>query len=341
MRVAFFLFFPPTIWAPGGVSVQLERSKAALERLGVQVSLFNHWERSRDFDLLHIFGATHEVASLVESAWGLGIPTVVSAVFDPGRSPWKGWIAARAARLVPFTTVHGLRRRMLHRADLVVACSRIEATALRTRFGLDARRIRVVHAGVDGERFAEARPDAFREHYGLSNFVLQVGRVRRSKGQSRLIRAMDGLGMPLVLIGPEDPTDPDGVREFRALLKERSWVHYLGPIPHHDPLLPSAFKAARVHALPSDFESLGFVTLEAAAAGCAVVSGRYAPIVEYLGSRFHYVDPGSEASIRAVVQQAYEQGPDPSLAAFVRQSYSWDAVARHLVDVYGDVLARA
>jgi glycosyltransferase involved in cell wall biosynthesis len=338
MKVAFFLFFPPTIWAPGGVSVRVERSKAALERLGVHVSLFNHWERSRDFDLLHVFGSTHEVAGLVESAKGLGIPTVVSAIFDSGLSVWKGWAAVRVARLLPLTTVHGLRRRLFHRADIVIATSKAESAALHSRFGLDPRKLRVVHAGIDGDRFRDARADAFTERYGLKNFVLRVGRVRRNKGQSRLIRALDGLGLDLVIIGPEDPTDPQGVREFRSLLRGRKWVHYLGQIPHDDPLLPSAFKAARVHALTSSFESLGFVTLEAAAAGCAVATGPYAPIVEYLGSRPYYVNPESEASIRTVVRRAYENGPDPGLAEFVHQSYSWESAARQLKDVYSALL---
>ena len=340
MKVAFFLFFPPTIWAPGGVTTRLERSKAALERLGVQVTLFNHWERSRDFDLLHIFGSTHEVAGLVEAAKGIGIPAVVSAIFDSGVSPWKAWIAARATRLVPFTTVLGLRRRLFDCADAVLATSTAEAAALKSRFGLDARKLRVVVSGVDGDRFRHARAEAFAARYGLENFVLRVGRVRRDKGQSRLIRALDGLDLPLVIIGPEDPTDPDGVLEFRDLLRNRPWVHYLGPIRHDDPILASAFRAARVHVVASTFESLGFVTLEAAAAGCAVATGPYAPIVEYLGDQASYLDPASEASIRAVVRHAYERGPDPRLAEFVCQRYSWDVVAQQLRSVYGEVLDR-
>jgi len=340
VKVAFFLFFPPTIWAPGGASVRLERSKEALERLGIRVMLFNHWERSRDFDLLHIFGSTHEVAGLVESAKGLGIPTVVSAIFDSGRSPWRARLATRIARLLPLTTVHELRRRLLRRADAVIACSTAEALELRSRFGLDSAKLSVIPAGLDVERFQHAQARPFTERYGLDRFVLRVGRVRRDKGQSRLIRALDGLGLPLVIIGPEDPTDPEGVREFRGLLRGRPWVHYLGPVRHDDPLLPSAFKAARVHVVTSTFESLGFVTLEAAAAGCAVATGRYAPIIEYLGDRASYLAPSSEASIRAVVAQAYERGPDPMLAEFVGQRYSWHAAARQLESVYCTVLGR-
>jgi hypothetical protein len=96
VKVAFFLFFPPTIWAPGGDAVQLDRSKAALERLGVHVSLFDHWKRPKDFDLLHVFGSNHEVSGLVGAAKGLGIPTVVSAIYDAGTSPWKGWRRPRS-----------------------------------------------------------------------------------------------------------------------------------------------------------------------------------------------------------------------------------------------------
>jgi glycosyltransferase involved in cell wall biosynthesis len=340
VRAAFFLFFPPTIWAPGGVSVRVDRSRAALERLGVEVTLFNPWERRRDFDVLHIFGSNHEVAGVVESARGLGIPTVVSAIFD-AVSPWKGWMATRAARLLPLTTVLGLRRRLLHAADVVIATSTAEAAGLRARFGLDGRKVQVIASGVDAERFRDARADAFVERHGLERFVLRVGRVNRNKGQSRLIRALDGLGLDLVVIGPEDPTDPRGVQEFRALARERPWVHYLGPLSHHDPLLASAYKAARVHAVPSSFESLGFVTLEAAAAGCAVVTGPYAPIREYLGPRAVYCDPASETSIRTAVRRAYDRGPDPGLADFVREHFSWDTVARELRTVYAVLLESA
>lgn len=340
MKVSFCLFYPPTVWAPGGVAVQLERSKAALEALGVRVCLFSPWDRSRDFDVLHVFGSTHEVSGLIDAAKGLGKPTVVSAVFSVGRSPWKGWLAARAARLVPLTTVHGLRRQLLHRADVVLATSRAEADAIRSRFGLDGRTLRVLPVGVDAARFRDAREDAFRDRYGLRDFVLQVGRVNRRKGQARLVRALDGLGLELVIVGPEDPTDPSGVREFRALIAERPWVHYLGPIPHDDPLLASAFKAARVHVLPSASESLGLVTLEAAAAGCAVVTGAHGPIVEYLGGRGEYVDPMSEPSIRRGVTRAHERGADRGLAELVRERYSWESVGARLADIYASLVDR-
>jgi len=68
MKVAFFLFFPPTLWAPGGGEVQLAKTKEALEKLQVTVTLLDPWSRNHDFDVVHVFGSNYEVSSFIEAA---------------------------------------------------------------------------------------------------------------------------------------------------------------------------------------------------------------------------------------------------------------------------------
>jgi glycosyltransferase involved in cell wall biosynthesis len=80
--------------------------------------------------------------------------------------------------------------------------------------------------GIDAKRFEVASPEPFTERYGLRDFVLQVGRINRHKGQARLIQALDGTGLDVVFIGPLDYSDPEGVVEFERLLRSRAWVHW-------------------------------------------------------------------------------------------------------------------
>ncbi len=71
----------------------------------------------------------------------------------------------------------------------------------------------------------------------------------------------------------------------------RGQVIWLGRLDHHDPLLASAYAAARVFALPSWFETPGLAALEAALAGCAVVITPYGSTREYFGDLVEYARP--------------------------------------------------
>jgi len=339
MKVAFFLFFPRTLWSPSGGETQLIKTKEALEKRGVEVELFNPWSRRKDYDLFHVFGSTYEVSSFVSTLKSLGVPTVVSAIAYSTKPAWQWKALGLLDRLAPVPTVYGLRASIYKNANVVVAGSASEAHQLQSFFGVPREKIKIVPHGVDADYFAKADRTLFVSRYGLENFVLQVSRISRAKGQVRLIRALKGTGLRLVFIGPLDPGDPEGTKEFLRLAQANSdWVTYLGPIDHRDPLLASAYKAAKVHALPSSSESFGLVNLEALAAGTAVVSGRYPPLYDVLGERVYYCDPFSERSIRRAVLDAYEKGPKPGAVEFVRRELTWDRVGERLEAIYKEVV---
>ncbi|OIQ60436.1 glycosyltransferase family 4 protein [Neomoorella thermoacetica] len=340
MKVAFYQFFPPTLWTPGGGETQLVKTKEALERLGVEVTLFNPWSRSKDFDILHVFGSSHELSSFVRAAKGLGLPVVVSIIAFSAKPSWQWWLWRRIDRFIPIPTTYRLRQEIYTNADRLIVASRSEAEQLSHGFRINNKKYRWVPHGIEGERFIKAEPKLFIERYGLQDFVLQVSRINRHKGQARLIRALEGTGIKLVFIGPLDPIDQQGTQEFLNLVEKHSgWVHYLGTLKYDDQLLPSAYAACRVHVLPSTSESLGLVTLESTAAGAAAVSGNYPTLYEYLGERVYYCEPASIASIRASVLQAYEEGIKPGAREYVVDNFSWDRTAERLLEVYQEVLA--
>ena len=118
-------------------------------------------------------------------------------------------------------------------------------------------------------------------------------------------------------------------------------VTMTGRLDYDDPLLPAAFAAARVHALPSRLETPGQSNLQAALAGCALVAGDCPPIREYLGDDGAYWCQGrSVGSIRRAVEAAWESGPPPDLGERVLARYSWTAVAKRSLEIYEEALAR-
>ena len=109
-------------------------------------------------------------------------------------------------------------------------------------------------------------------------------------------------------------------------------------VDHDDPLLASAYAAARVFALPSWFETPGLAALEAALAGCAVVITPFGCTREYFGDRVEYARPDRPADDRRGDRPgAGQTGPDPGSAAHVAAHYLWSDVARRTAEVYDQV----
>lgn len=339
MRVAFFSFFPPTLWTPGGGETQLAKTREALQKLGVEVDLFDIWARRRDYDILHVFGSTYQLSDFVVTAKRLGLRVVVSPIIYTNK-PWWTWRAWRQVdRFLPVPTVYTYRRRIYEAADVLLPGSEAEARQLSANFGIPSAKMVVVYNAADA-RLAEASPAPFRERYGLEDFVLMVGRINEHKGQIRLMRALDGEGLDLVFIGQMDPDDPSYFERFLAECAKRPWVHYLGPLPPGSDILASAYAAAKVHALPSFGECPGLVNLEAGMVGCNVVAGFSEPVREHLGEEAFYCNPGSLRSIREAVLQAYNAPRDGRLRERLLKGFTWEAVARRLLNVYEELASR-
>jgi len=338
MKVAFFQFFPPTIWTPGGGETQLAKTRHALEKLGVRVDFFDIWARRRDYDIMHIFGSTYQLSDFAVTARRLGMKLVVSPIVYTNKPEWK-WRAWRFIdRFMPVPTGYTYRNRIYEAAHVLLPGSDEEAAQLHTNFCVPLHNMTIVRNAADAG-LAEATGDLFAKKHELQDFVLMVARISRHKGQVRLINALDGQGLDLVFLGQMDPDDPDYFREFERACEGKPWVHHLGFISNEEELA-SAYAAARVHALPSFSECPGLASLEAGLAGANVVAVKAPTVFEHLGDEAFYCNPSSIDSIRDAVIRAYEAPLNGRLRERLLADFTWDAVAAKMLDVYEKVLRK-
>ncbi len=111
----------------------------------------------------------------------------------------------------------------------------------------------------------------------------------------------------------------------------------LGRLDHHDPLLASAYAAARVFALPSWFETPGLAALEAGLAGCSLTVTPFGSTRDYFGDMVEYARPDRPVEIRRAVVKCWEDGPDPRLSRSIATHYLWPKVAQITAEVYDQV----
>lgn len=333
-----------TFQAPGGGENQLVQTGRHLEELGIAVSLFSAWtDRLEEARLLHLFGMSREGLELARVAKARAIPVVLSpicwyepramAALEPGLvrkiTSLAGWGLRSIAPRIP-----SWRLELLRLADVVLPNSQSEARQLERLFALDRARVRVVPNGVL-PAISSASPELFHRRLGAFPFVLSVGRIEPRKNTLELIRSTRRLALPLVIVGEAPPGFEQYEAECRsAALSQTIWM---GRLDHHDPLLASAYAAARVFALPSWFETPGLSALEAALAGCSVVITPYGSTREYFLDLVEYARPHRPGEISRALARSWEDGPHPELVRRVESRYLWPTVAGTIAEVYDAV----
>ena len=212
--------------------------------------------------------------------------------------------------------------------------------------GCPEEKIRVVPFGVDAWFLGKGDGEKFREETGLrEKIVLNVGRLHYYKQPETLIRAAAGLEdekTSVVFIGDGETGYVQGLRRLAERLGVRERVRFL-PGTHDKERLRNAYAACDAFVLPSVYEPFGIVLLEAMAQGKPVVS------TPYDGPR-HILERGCGTFFEPGDYLALTRKLDAFLgdAGLARKtgnngrkkakSYTWDQVAKKVMQVYGEVL---
>jgi len=230
-----------------------------------------------------------------------------------------------------------LQRQVLTQCAAVVYNSASEAETLHRLLQPPALPLEaIVPVSIDPDEFSALDRGQFRQRLGLDRYVLCVARIEDLKNQLGLVRALADDSCPLVLVGAVNPHHRGYLAEVRRAAKQRGRTLLLPPLPR--PQLLSAMAGAAAHVLPSWFETAGLVSLEAAAAGCPVVSTDRGYTRAVLGEEAHYCDPGDGRSIGDAVRHAVRAGPSPALRRRAL-AHSHLAAAAALAEIYGRVAA--
>jgi glycosyltransferase involved in cell wall biosynthesis len=323
----------------GGLEVQMLQTKKHLEKLGVNVKLFDPFhDKLEDFDILHIFGSySYETVPITKMAKEKNIPITISSVY---------WISSRK-KLIDFGTkllsifsenyaLINPPKYLFSLANIILPNSRLEAELLIKQFNIDRKKIFVVPNGVE-RRFLHGDPDIFIQKYGIEDFVLFVGHIEERKNVLRLIKAMNDIEVPLVIIG----TPMSAQRYYYNICKKEANdnIHFLGGINHDSELLSSAYSAAKVFALPSWAETPGIATLEAGLAGCNIVITNRGSTTEYFKNFATYCNIDVK-SIRNAIIEAYSREKSEELINHILDNYTWDVVAKKTLAAYDLIVKR-
>jgi glycosyltransferase involved in cell wall biosynthesis len=213
----------------------------------------------------------------------------------------------------------------VRRSRRLVAISEHVGDTLVERLGLDRERVRVIHLGVDLERFS---PDG----RAREPFLLYPANRWPHKNHERLFEAF-------ALLRRERP-------ELRLVLTGAG--HDGKPVPAGvevrgrvgDDELVELYRSAAALVFPSLYEGFGQPPIEAMACGCPVAASNAAALPEVCGDAARLFDPRSAEAIASAVLDVLSDPTELVARGLERaRRFSWEACARRHEDVYRELAA--
>jgi glycosyltransferase involved in cell wall biosynthesis len=224
-------------------------------------------------------------------------------------------------------------------AHRLVAFSEFEKGQLIRDGPTPAERICVVYPGVTTHEFTLDEIQEFQATYGLAGkcVISHVARLSAFKGTDRLIRVLPHVrqrtGRDVVLLLGGRNVEEDYLDWLVRELGVEAYVHFTGPLPERD--LHLAYAASDVFALPSKYESFGFVFLEAMAYGVPILGVRTGGVPELIrpgesGFLLRSADDDrglQQALERLVLDRSLRKEMGERAQHFVRDRFTWERAA--------------
>jgi len=352
MKVAFIT--RSTLYTvPGGDTVQVVQTARHLAAMGVdtEILLSNEAIAYDQYDLLHFFNIIRPADILYHSKKAkrpFVVSTILCSYAEYDKHHRKGigalfsylpadsieylktmarWLLGKDHLSSLEYTWKGQRKsiiEILRRAAMILPNSESEYRRIQQTYPCKVG-YTVVPNGIN--------PDQFHYDPAIKKddlLVLCVARIEGNKNQVNLIRALNNTRFRLLIIGAHAPNQAGYYHHCRNIAAAN--VSFLDRIPEQE--LLTYYRRAKVHILPSWFETTGLSSIEAAAMGCNIVITDKGDTREYFEDDAFYCDPSEPQSILAAVEKASAAPFDENFRKKILTQYTWKQAAIQTLKAY-------
>lgn len=343
---------------PGGDTVQVLQTAQQLRTLGIDADVMPadaHVEYHQ-YDLLHFFNVTRP-ADILRHQRASGKPSVISTIlvdYSEFDRKHRAGLSGLIFNLLPADSIEYLKavarfvrkkdklnsvdylwkgqrrsvREVLNKAALILPNSLSEYRRIVKKYGNSVPHM-IVPNGINPELFVDNGSPKD------ENLVLCVARIEGLKNQLNLIHALNNTHFKLLIIGAHSANQ---LAYYEACRDEAAAnVEFIDHVPQQQ--LLAYYQRAKVHVLPSWFETTGLSSLEAAAMGCNLVITEKGDTRDYFGNDAWYCDPLSPESIYQTIDEASKQPFRESLRHYIKEHCTWQQAAAITLSAYEKVLA--
>jgi len=327
----------------------------AKQELADHIPQFVEWikqfvtEKNLQYDLIHShYWMSGLAAEALSDAWDVPIVHMFHTLGE-----MKNRIARSDEEREGSYRIDG-EKRVIARADQIIAATLAERTQLQYLYKANRRKITIIPPGVDTSHFYPIPMDEAREYLGVdpnNKLVLFVGRIEPLKGLDTLIRAISWRRtfnpgqVTLAVVGGDPNVSPQEMTAEMTRIQKLCddlcmgrMVVFLGKRAQET--LPYYYSAADVLVMPSHYESFGMVALEAMACGTPVIAsqvGGLAFLIKDGETGYHVPDQDPKAlceKLLILLNDSRQRETMGLRAAEYAKDYAWANVATQVMEVY-------
>ena len=305
------------------------------------------------YDLIHShYWLSGQVGWIAQERWGVPL---VHTMHTMARV--KNLTLAKGDSPEPAIREIG-EEQVVEAADRLVANTHAEAKELIELYHADPKRVRVVHPGVDLEKFITGDQTQARKDLGVATdaiVLLFVGRIQPLKAPDVLIKAAAEIlkhtpqlrSRMLIAIcgGPSGSglDHPDSLVELATSLGIADIVKFVPPTNRDE--LVKWYQAATLCVVPSYSESFGLVAIEAQACGTPVIAARVGglPTAVRDGISGVLIDGHDEKVwAKEILRVTSDENLQSRLAVGAidhASHFGWEDTTDKLIEVYNEAIA--
>lgn len=320
----------PFLLAHGGLQIQIERTKQALETAGLEVEYLRWWDDSQKGDVIHFFGRPNP--SHIDFAHAKGIKYVMSELLTGQGSRTRSQLKIQAgielilSKCIPATFLANFKWDAYKKADAFIVLTEWEAEVTCILFNPDKSKLHVVPNGVEEEFFQNTEPLRRR-----GDELVCTATITERKRVLELAEAAVAARVPVRILGnPYGKDDPYYLRFLTLAERHSDFVRYAGPVNNRAELA-RIYQSARGFVLLSTMESLSLSALEAAASGCPLLLSDLPWARSTFSHSATYCPIAKTASTAAALRKFYDEAP---LLPTPAMPCRWGDVANQLVRIY-------
>ena len=355
----------------GGDTVQLEKTKMELEKLGVEVDFSLDFEPDlSSYDLVHLSNVTRiqETYLHVKNAKKQGKPIVLSTIYWPmdeferlGQVGIRKFInshvkidteekikaiarylkdknsrndATRNLWKIGYTK---MQKYVVDNVDYFLPNSEMEMDEFCKSFGVEKDRYKVIPNAIDADiARKQDEVEIPKEFEKYRNAIICVGRIEPRKNQLSLVKALDKSNYKLILVGAVSDNQKGYFNEIKEIMDRNPNFYYIPKIENSK--LYQLYKVCKVSTLPSWLDTPGLVSLEAAAMGCNLAISSKGSTTEYFINMAEYCLPDDINGIRSAIDRAYAKPQNDKLKNRIFENYTWEIAGQKTLEAYKTIL---
>lgn len=325
-----YIISTATVNKNNGIKKQAEIWADGLSELGHDVVLFSPWQQPswKDFDLIHLFGNGLWLLETINSVSVYGIPIFVSPIIDSSKPNW----AYRLATYVgfPFLRLYSTNfvlRSLKNKISCILVRSNHEYGYIKNAYHYSEDKIALLRLPC------RIPPESYQSAVQKDDFCFHLSAfTQKRKNVMRLMEAAAKYGFRLVIAGAKG-TDEESA-PFFEFAKQHPNIEIIGEVSETE--LVSIYSRAKVFALPSIDEGVGFVALEAATFGCNIVITNIGGPKEYYNDMATAVNPFDIDDIGNAIVKSMASASNENLRSWIISNYGIQQNCRMLAEIYKD-----